>query len=166
MDTDTRKTVLRMIPYGLYVLTASDSKGQMVASSISWVTQCSFEPPLLAVAVKKDSLTFDVVTNAQQFAINIIDKSQSDVAVKFFKHQEKENDSIAGIPIDTSKDIPILVDCMSSIYCEVKGSLNNGDHHLFQVEVKEVDLKKQGEGRPDSQCLLVKDVGDKMFYSG
>jgi flavin reductase (DIM6/NTAB) family NADH-FMN oxidoreductase RutF len=38
MNDDAKKTVLRMIPYGLYVLTADDGKGNISASTVNWVT--------------------------------------------------------------------------------------------------------------------------------
>jgi hypothetical protein len=31
MNTDAKKTVLRLIPYGIYVLTADDGAGNLVA---------------------------------------------------------------------------------------------------------------------------------------
>ena len=42
MDQDAKKTTLRMIPYGLYVLTAvtDDSVG---SGTINWMTQTSFD---------------------------------------------------------------------------------------------------------------------------
>ena len=54
MDPDHKKTALRMIPYGIYVLTA-EANGQTAAATVNWVTQTSFDPPLVAVAVKADS---------------------------------------------------------------------------------------------------------------
>jgi hypothetical protein len=55
VNTDAKKTVLRMIPYGFYVLTADDGAGNLVASTVNWVTQNSFAPPLVAVGIKADS---------------------------------------------------------------------------------------------------------------
>ena len=46
MDPAAKKTALRMIPYGLYVLTAENADGQTAAATVNWVTQASFEPPL------------------------------------------------------------------------------------------------------------------------
>ncbi len=46
MDADAKKTALRMIPYGIYVLTAEGSKG-VAAATVNWVTQTSFDPPLV-----------------------------------------------------------------------------------------------------------------------
>ena len=37
------KTALRMIPYGLYVLTSESKDGRIAAATINWVTQASFK---------------------------------------------------------------------------------------------------------------------------
>jgi flavin reductase (DIM6/NTAB) family NADH-FMN oxidoreductase RutF len=52
MDADAKKTALRMIPYGIYVLTADDGKGNVGAATVNWVTQGSFAPPLVVVGSK------------------------------------------------------------------------------------------------------------------
>ncbi|HUC99284.1 MAG TPA: flavin reductase family protein, partial [Candidatus Polarisedimenticolaceae bacterium] len=55
MDKENKKTALRMIPYGLYVLTGEGKDGKIAASTVNWVTQTAFEPPLVVVGVKADS---------------------------------------------------------------------------------------------------------------
>ena len=42
MDADAKKTALRMIPYGLYVLTAEGKGWQDRSCIINWVTQTAF----------------------------------------------------------------------------------------------------------------------------
>jgi len=39
MNEDAKKTALRMIPYGLYVLTAEGKNGAVAAATVNWVTQ-------------------------------------------------------------------------------------------------------------------------------
>ena len=55
MDADAKKTALRMIPYGIYVLTAEAGDGETAAATVNWVTQTSFDPPLVVIGVKADS---------------------------------------------------------------------------------------------------------------
>ena len=56
MNEDAKKTALRMIPYGMFILTTKSKDGQNVgAATVNWVTQTSFSPPLVAVGVKADS---------------------------------------------------------------------------------------------------------------
>ncbi len=49
MNADAKKTVLRMTPYGIYVLTADDGNGNISAWTVNWVTQSAFGPPLVVV---------------------------------------------------------------------------------------------------------------------
>jgi flavin reductase (DIM6/NTAB) family NADH-FMN oxidoreductase RutF len=44
MDADIKKATLRMIPYGLYVMTAK-SGDEIAPATVNWVTQTSFHPP-------------------------------------------------------------------------------------------------------------------------
>ncbi|HEY4043478.1 MAG TPA: flavin reductase family protein [Rhodopila sp.] len=74
MDTDAKKTALRMIPYGIYVLTADDAKGNVGAATVNWVTQGSFTPPLVVVGVKADSGAHTVVKGTGRFALNMLGK--------------------------------------------------------------------------------------------
>ncbi|MBM4410424.1 MAG: hypothetical protein FJ037_03705 [Chloroflexi bacterium] len=57
MDAAARKTAPRLIPYGLYVITtkAGDS---VSGATVNWVSQMSFDPPLLALGGKKDTKSF------------------------------------------------------------------------------------------------------------
>ena len=48
MDEDAKKTALRMIPYGMYVLTSKSE--DVSAATVNWLTQTSFSPPLVLVA--------------------------------------------------------------------------------------------------------------------
>ena len=52
MNAESKKTVLRMIPYGIYILTADDAGGNVAAATVNWVTQSAFAPPLVVVGVK------------------------------------------------------------------------------------------------------------------
>ncbi len=85
MDNDVKKTALRMIPYGLYVLTAQSQDGARVAAAtVNWVTQTSFNPPLLVVGVKADSVAYQVVKDAKSFALNVLGSGQGKLAFGFF----------------------------------------------------------------------------------
>jgi flavin reductase (DIM6/NTAB) family NADH-FMN oxidoreductase RutF len=53
---------LRQIPYGLYVVgTRGEGGGEMNVMAASWVTQCSFDPPLIMVAVRRPSRSYDLI---------------------------------------------------------------------------------------------------------
>ena len=77
MDETAKKTALRMIPYGMFVLTSKSKNGTDVgAATVNWVTQSSFAPPLVAVGVKADSGTHQHIKDTGVFAVNVISKDQ------------------------------------------------------------------------------------------
>ena len=88
MDADTKKMALRMIPYGIYVLTAKDSDGGIAAATVNWVTQTSFDPPLVAIGVKADSGAYETLKKSGSFALNFLGKGQQGQAFSFFKPAE------------------------------------------------------------------------------
>ena len=88
MDTDAKKTALRMIPYGLYVLTAEDAEGTVAAATVNWVTQTSFDPPLVAVGVKVESGAHGLIKSTGAFVLNVLGKGQQEQAYAFFKPVE------------------------------------------------------------------------------
>ena len=78
MDADAKKTVLRMIPYGLYVLT---SQGDPVGTgTINWVSRMWFDPPLVAMGVKKDTRNFANIKAGGAMALSFLGSGQGDLA--------------------------------------------------------------------------------------
>src|SRR5258707_14204165 len=98
MNADAKKTVLRMIPYGIYVLTADDGKGNIAAATVNWVTQTAFAPPLVVVGVKTDSGAYQVVKSARTFALNMLGKDPKGLAFPFFKPAQATDGKISGQP--------------------------------------------------------------------
>ena len=98
MDATAKKTVLRMIPYGLYVLTARRADGAVAAATVNWVTQASFAPPLVAVGVKADSQAHAVAKDAGAFALNVLAKGQQSLAFTFFRPADLQGQTISGEP--------------------------------------------------------------------
>jgi flavin reductase (DIM6/NTAB) family NADH-FMN oxidoreductase RutF len=167
MDADAKKTALRMIPYGIYVLTAEGKDGTIAAATINWVTQAAFQPPLLALGVKADSGAHAVVKEAKKFALNILGKGQQDVAFKFFKPAQVEGNRISGEPFERGANgAPVLTTAAAVVECTLLDSVERGDHSCFVAEVTEARVVRSPEGRPDDAILWMKDLGDKVFYGG
>src|SRR5260370_8830914 len=73
---------LGRIPSGLFILTVrhGDAETGMLAS---WVQQCSFEPPQVSVALKRDRDVWAWLTDGAAFTLNILDDSQTDMIGHF-----------------------------------------------------------------------------------
>jgi len=167
MEIQARKTILRMIPYGLYILTAADEKGNKAAAAINWLTQASFQPPLVAVGVKVESGIYQVMKNSQFFGLHFLKKGQQDVAFAFFKPTKEENGKLNGYTFQTAPHgSPLLEIAGAFVECKRLGQLEYGDHTVFVGEVVEAQLKETIQGRPDDWILWLRDLGENIFYGG
>jgi flavin reductase (DIM6/NTAB) family NADH-FMN oxidoreductase RutF len=167
MNDDAKKIGLRMIPYGIYILTADDGKGNIGAATVNWVTQASFAPPLVVVGVKADSGAHTVVKGTGRFALNMLGKDAKGLAFTFFKPAKLEDGKISGQSFRAgSNGTPILDAAIAAVECSVRQIVELGDHHIVVAEVTEAHLMKAPEGRADAAILEMKDLGDNVYYGG
>jgi flavin reductase (DIM6/NTAB) family NADH-FMN oxidoreductase RutF len=167
MNEANKKTALRMIPYGIYVLTAEDANGNVGAATVNWVTQTAFAPPLVVVGVKADSGAHQVLQAAGSFGLNMLGKGQQGLAFAFFKPAEKGDGTISGEPYRRGDSgVPILENAIACLECKVAEIVERGDHHVVLGEVVEAHVAKHPEGRPDLAILHMADLGENVFYGG
>jgi flavin reductase (DIM6/NTAB) family NADH-FMN oxidoreductase RutF len=167
IDNDTKKTVLRMIPYGLFVLTSLGKDNQVAAAAVNWVTQTSFKPPMVAVAVRGDSFAHSLIQESGVFALNVLGKDQSATAFAFFKATVRDGMTLSGETFQYGETgSPIFDNAIAFVECRVTGSLGGGDHTIFAGEVVSVGLKQPVQGRPDEAILTLRDLGGSIFYGG
>ena len=167
MNEADRKIALRMIPYGLYVMTACGKDGSPAGATVNWVTQTSFSPPLLALGVKPDSGVYHAARESGHFVLNVLGKGQQAMAYTFFKPAERQGQTISGEPFRAGKTgAPILTNTPAYIECTLETTVEMGDHSIFVGKVVDVGLSKTPEGRADDATLWLKDLGDKVFYGG
>lgn len=167
MDAQARKTALRMIPYGLYVLTSESPKGDVAAATVNWVTQTAFEPPLVVVGVKQDSGAHATIKASKHFALNVLGKGQQALAFKFFKSLEREGDTIGGEKFTKgTTGAPILASTIAALECRLVETIERGDHSVFLGEVVDARVRQAPAGRADDATLVLKDLGENTFYGG
>lgn len=153
LDPAVRKKVLRMIPYGLFVVTARHG-GQAGAATIDWVTQASFEPPMVVACLRADSYIYELVRQSRRLALHPLGQGQKDFAAAFFKHVSADASQINGHGYTLSRaGLPILDAAPASIELELVDVLTQSDHHVLLGRVTAVELKRETEP------LLLKQTG-------
>ncbi|HEX9880039.1 MAG TPA: flavin reductase family protein [Candidatus Binatia bacterium] len=161
MDEAAKKTALRMIPYGMFVLGTKGSDGKSFgAATINWATQTSFKPPLVAVGVKSDSGAHQQIKDTGVFAVNVIGKDQKDIAFTFFKPQEPQGNSLGGqeFELGNNTGCPLFLNLPAWWECRVVGEVARGDHTLFVGEVLEAGVRRE------DQTILMRD--HNLNYGG
>ncbi|HJN46806.1 MAG: flavin reductase [Acidobacteria bacterium] len=167
MDENDKKSVLRMIPYGLYVLTGQTEDGRVAAGTVNWVTQVSCKPPLVVVGVKVGSGPHEVIKAAGAFALNVLGTDQQAAAYAFFKSVTPEGQTLGGEPFRAgSTGAPILERAPGYVECSLVDTVEKGDHSVFVGEVVDAGVSQMPAGRLDDATLALRDLGKDIYYGG
>ena len=145
MNEKYRKKSLQMFSYGVYIL-SSVNEGEYCVSTITWVSQASFEPPMISVCIKRNSASYEIVKKRGEFILHLLGDNQKELASTFFKPTIFENEKLNGQEFSLANNLPLLKDVPAYIQCKVVEILENGDHPLFLAEV--VDAKINNDSNP------------------
>ncbi len=139
---------LRNIPYGLYVIgVRGNGDGAMNALAASWVTQCSFEPPMVMVAVRKPSRTYDLIKAGKAFSLNLLDQSERQTMRTLEKPFRSVGDKLGKVAhVEEDTGAPILRQAFAYLECKVRQIYEPSDHALVIGEV--VHSGRRREGKP------------------
>jgi flavin reductase (DIM6/NTAB) family NADH-FMN oxidoreductase RutF len=160
LDPQQKKVALRAINYGLFILTAVEGD-QYGAAGVNWLSQASFEPPLIMAAVKDDSDSHAIIERTGKFAVSVLAEDQLDVGKAFFRTTKVEGDTLNGYKFEPGPETgcPVLVDLPYWFECRVTDTVKRGDHTVFVAEVVGAGVREEGR-----TPLLLRSTG--MNYGG
>ncbi|NES74177.1 MAG: flavin oxidoreductase, partial [Okeania sp. SIO2D1] len=117
--------------------------GAMLAS---WVSQATFTPPGLTVAVAKDRAIESLLYTGSNFVLNVLEEGKHLQLMKhFLKPFSPGADRLEGVEIEkTEAGNPILKDALAYIECKVANRMECGDHWLIYGVAQQGSLLKDG----------------------
>ena len=135
LDSDLDKALGR-ISGGLYIITAQkgDVSGAMLAS---WVTQASFKPLGLTIAVAKDRAIESMMHAGDKFVLNVLEEGNYQTLMRhFLKRFAPGADRFAGVKTQPATNgSPILTDALAYMECQVVSRMELSDHHIVYAIV-------------------------------
>ncbi|MBD0343962.1 MAG: diflavin flavoprotein, partial [Coleofasciculus sp. Co-bin14] len=135
LDTDLDKALGR-ISGGLYIITTKkgDIKGAMLAS---WVSQASFQPLGLTIAVAKDRAIESLMHVGDRFVLNVLEEGNYQSLMKhFLKRFPPGADRFAGVKTQAAENgSPILTDALAYMECHVASRMELSDHWIVYATV-------------------------------
>jgi flavin reductase (DIM6/NTAB) family NADH-FMN oxidoreductase RutF len=155
MDEAAKKIALRKMPHGVYVVGVKQDE-HVNGFTGTWMTQVSFVPPLVAIAVRKDSLSYAMITTGKVFSVNMLGTDQQAIAEHFVQPAKGLTDvKLEGISYAPgTTGAPVLDDAIAFIECTVCEVANEGgDHAVVIGEVIEAGVRK------DENILTLKHTG-------
>ena len=145
MDEAIKKQVLRLFTYGLYAVTTG-TLAQVGVFTANWLSQVSFEPPLVAVSVENASHSLQLIQRTRHFAVSVLAAEQRELAGalgKPYSRAPHKSDSLALIAGQTG--CPLLAEGLASVECALEGQLAAGDSTIMLGRVVSATVFREGE---------------------
>ena len=133
---------LGTMTYGIYGLTTfyKDEINGMIAS---WVSQVSYDPLLILVAVHQNRYSHHLIEQSACFALHVLTRDQTDFLRRFKGSGSKEK--FTGLQWQPgATGCPVLEDCLAYFECRVKTKFTPGNHTLYCGEVMASRVLSEG----------------------
>ena len=145
MQLEAKKQALRSLTHGVYVIGVREGE-KLNAFTATWLTQVSFEPPLVVAGIRKDSVSFHMIEASRVFTVSILSSGQKLLAQHFLRPAHLGGDKLQGIGHQAGKTgAPVLDEAMAYLECRVKEIILAGDHSLVLAEVVEAGVRQPAE---------------------
>ena len=155
MSNSDFSEVLAKIPYGVSVVTMGRGGAKVENGlTVSWMSQVSFNPPMLMVAVDKLHYSLDLLRSTKNFCVNLLGADQAALAGRFAKQATTGDDKLADVPQRASDSgAAILTDALAYFDCEVSSMVEAGDHVLVVGRVEDAAVLNAREAMTSASGL-------------
>ena len=135
LDSDLDRALGR-ISGGLYIITAQ--KGEVTGAMLaSWVSQASFQPLGLTIAVAKDRAIESMMQVGDSFVLNVLEEGNYMHLMKhFLKRFPPGADRFEGVQTQSADNgSPLLTEALAYLECQVVSRMECSDHWVVYSSV-------------------------------
>ena len=129
-DERVTRRLLKKIPHGFYVGGATSRRNEEQATfAVRWMSQGSFNPPIVTLAVPARSKPAALIRDSNVFAVSFLESDAHGLS----EAHEADERSMAHHPGMTG--CPIVDEAVGAIECSVIQIVEYGDHDVVIGEV-------------------------------
>ena len=141
IDETEFRNVMGNFATGCTVVTFPDTPPHgMTANAFSSV---SLDPPLCLVCVDHDTTSYELLSNGEMesFAVNILERSQQDLAEYFANMTELDEDPFEDRPTTSGVEgAPIFTDSLAYADCTLHAAHPAGDHTIYVGYAEDAEI--------------------------
>jgi len=139
-----RHACLRLLSYGLYAVTVRRG-GEHAGFTANWLTQVSFDPPLLALSVESDSHSITFIQATGIFTVNVLPRGATETAGTLGRRWAKVPDKLERVGWDAGPNgCAVLHEALGYLECAVDAALPAGDSTLFVARITGAGVLREG----------------------
>ncbi len=125
------------IPSGLFIVAVQDQTTGIADGYLaSWVQQVSFNPMIIAFAIKSGRPAYDLIKSGKKFAINVIGDHDKSYLKHFWKGYDPAQNPFNELPTEIGQNGGVILSqAKSAIECEMMDVTKPGDHEVIFARV-------------------------------
>lgn len=148
MKVDVMEDFYKLLhPCIAFFVVSVSPDGKPNVMTCAWGTPVSEEPPIIAIALSRESYTNELIKGCGEFTINIPNEKLVDALwiCGSVSGRDADKASLAGLTYSNSKRVnpPIIKECVGHMECKVIDKLEVGESTLFIGEVLEAYAEKE-----------------------
>lgn len=136
-----------MWPMRHFLITCGDIKGAKNIVTLSYCMPVSKAPPLLGIALRKDTYSYELIRNTKEFILNTPPKELKSKVYYCGFHSGRNVDKFSqtGLSPAPAKSVmaPIIEECLAHMECRLVQEVPTGDKILLIGEVIEAYGNKE-----------------------
>ncbi len=138
-DPRTLRDALGCFATGVTVVTCLDGEGRPIGLTANSFTALSLDPPLLLVCVAKATASAAALSEAEHFAVNVLQTGQQPASITFSTRVEDRFGCTAWSMGEHG--VPVLLDSLSVFECKRHAIHGGGDHFIMVGKVKKATFE-------------------------
>lgn len=142
VDVEEFRHVVGHLASGVTIVTTR-ADGRDHGMTASSVTSLSMDPPMMLACVNNAVPTASAISRSGRYTVNVLGQSHGDLAYQFAAPRQ---DKFDGVRVERGAgEVPMLVDAIASLECEVTEQVIGGTHSVFLGHVISATAR---EGEP------------------
>jgi flavin reductase (DIM6/NTAB) family NADH-FMN oxidoreductase RutF len=115
------------------------------ALTVGWISQVSFDPPMVAVAIDRVHYSEEFLRSTSNFVLNLLPETEKRLAAHFARESMVGQDKLKGVATrPANSGAAILEDALAYLDCEVAAIHQAGDHFLVIGKVEDAGVLRDG----------------------
>jgi flavin reductase (DIM6/NTAB) family NADH-FMN oxidoreductase RutF len=128
-------TAVGHIPSGLFIISVQDGP-HIDGYLASFVQQVSFNPLIVALAIKPGRPAYDLIKAGKPFAVNVIGDHDKSYLKHFWKGYDPAQNPFNELPHEIGQNGGVILkQAKSAIECQLLNTVTPGDHEVVFAKV-------------------------------
>ena len=153
-------------PTPVVLVTSMNSEGKVNVFTIGWVSTVCTKPPVIAVGIRPERLSYDYIKESQECVINLTTKDMVRITDYCGVVSGKREDKIQKLNLKLNPGVSISTPSLETspvaLECKVKSITPLGTHDMFLLDVTNV---KVNENLLDDKGKIRFDRANLIAYS-